>query len=103
MLIRQSLKSYLNQLASESPAPGGGSASAVVASLGISLILMVARVAVKKVNLKEKKRVQKAISDLKKVMNREFSNVAKGFFIPVDFKVGQPGASWGDLISKGTE
>ena len=36
------IKKYLKDLASDMPAPGGGSASSVTAALGVSLLLMVA-------------------------------------------------------------
>lgn len=41
-LIRMSLKDFANETASESPAPGGGSISAYIGALGISLATMVA-------------------------------------------------------------
>lgn len=41
-LISMSLTAFANETASESPAPGGGSISAYVGALGISLATMVA-------------------------------------------------------------
>ena len=43
-----SLESYLHELASENPVPGGGSVSAYVASLGMALTQMVGRVSLKR-------------------------------------------------------
>jgi formiminotetrahydrofolate cyclodeaminase len=40
----EALSEYLTKLASESPAPGGGSAAMVVAAAGCSLVAMVARI-----------------------------------------------------------
>jgi formiminotetrahydrofolate cyclodeaminase len=41
MLIDDSLKEYIEKVASKSPTPGGGSVSAAAASLGIALSTMV--------------------------------------------------------------
>jgi len=41
MLIDDSLKEYIEKVASKSPTPGGGSVSAAAASLGIALSSMV--------------------------------------------------------------
>ncbi|MCM8799733.1 MAG: cyclodeaminase/cyclohydrolase family protein [Candidatus Omnitrophica bacterium] len=41
MYCNSSLKRYLNDLADKLPTPGGGSASALVAGLGVSLVSMV--------------------------------------------------------------
>ena len=43
-----SVKSYLNVLASDSPAPGGGSASALCGAQGAALVTMVAGLTVGK-------------------------------------------------------
>ncbi len=64
MFIRESLERYLNQLSSESPAPGGGSASALVASLGVSLLLMVSKITRKKQSGGERKSLDRTIKGL---------------------------------------
>lgn len=43
MYINKSVKIYLNHLASKSPAPGGGSAAALVGALASGLVCMVSR------------------------------------------------------------
>ena len=43
MYVGKSLSNYLNNLAAKKPIPGGGSASALVASVGVALSSMVAR------------------------------------------------------------
>jgi glutamate formiminotransferase / formiminotetrahydrofolate cyclodeaminase len=43
-LISMSLKEFMNETASESPAPGGGSVSAYIGSLGVALGTMVANI-----------------------------------------------------------
>ena len=42
MYIDKTIKAYLDDLAAKSPAPGGGSAAALSASIGVSLMSMVA-------------------------------------------------------------
>jgi glutamate formiminotransferase / formiminotetrahydrofolate cyclodeaminase len=53
-LTRMTLRSFANETASESPAPGGGSISAYVGSLGISLGTMVANLSASKRGWDEK-------------------------------------------------
>lgn len=48
MYINESLKKYLDDLASRSPTPGGGSAAALVAATGSALISMVANFTISK-------------------------------------------------------
>ena len=43
MFMEMTIKEFLNELASASPAPGGGSVSALAGSLGAALVSMVAR------------------------------------------------------------
>ncbi len=59
-----SLKKYINELSSEKPIPGGGGTSALVASLGISLEIMVARISLKKQEGERKKSLEEAIKKL---------------------------------------
>jgi len=53
MYINRSLKEYLNDLAAKRPAPGGGSAAALAASVGASLMSMVANYTVGNPKYKE--------------------------------------------------
>jgi formiminotetrahydrofolate cyclodeaminase len=48
MLTSNTLADFLNETASNSPAPGGGSVSALVASLGFALVSMVCRLTIGK-------------------------------------------------------
>ncbi len=48
MYIDQSLKDYLDDLASEKPAPGGGSAAALSGAMGAALASMVCRLTLDK-------------------------------------------------------
>lgn len=53
-LIRMNLRQFANETASESPAPGGGSISAYVGALGISLATMVANLSAQKKGWEER-------------------------------------------------
>lgn len=74
MYIKESLKKYLDDLASRKPAPGGGSAAALVAALGASLISMVANFTIGKEKYKQiKGKMQKILTkseDLKLAMEK---------------------------------
>lgn len=61
-----SIKEYLKELSSEKPIPGGGGTSALVAALGISLVEMVARIAVKHLDAEK----QKNLSDIINLLGR---------------------------------
>ena len=67
MYINKSLKEYLDDLAAKQPAPGGGSAAALAASIGASLMSMVANYTVG--NPKYKGVEEKIVSALMKVEN----------------------------------
>lgn len=63
-LIDLDIKKYMENLASNLPAPGGGSASALAGAQGISLVMMVAELTVGKEKYSEwETYCQKAISD----------------------------------------
>ena len=63
-LIDLDIKKYMENLASNLPAPGGGSASALAGAQGISLVMMVAELTVGKEKYKEwEPYCQKAIND----------------------------------------
>lgn len=39
-----------------------------------------------------------ARTEFKQIMEQKFDNVAPGFFIPVESKIGAPGQAWGELV-----
>lgn len=61
MYINNPLKEYLDDLASKKPAPGGGSAAALAAAVGTSLMSMVANFTIGKPKYKA---VEKKVSDI---------------------------------------
>lgn len=54
MLTEYSVKAFLDELASKSPAPGGGSASALSGAMGASLVSMVASLTVSKEKFRDR-------------------------------------------------
>ena len=67
MYIETSIKDYLDELSSDKPTPGGGGTSALVAALGISLAIMVARIAIRKLEQLDREQLNKAIELLEKL------------------------------------
>ena len=67
MYITSSIKDYLDKLSSDQPAPGGGGTSALVAALGISLAIMVGRIAVKRLDSRAQKRLNRTIELLERM------------------------------------
>ena len=50
---RMEIRAFLDELASDSPAPGGGSVAALCASLGSALVSMVSNLTIGKEKYKE--------------------------------------------------
>lgn len=67
MFLNRPVQDYLDRLASEKPIPGGGSVSALVGSLGIGLILMVARITLQKLEGNPKETLKKFVDHLEKL------------------------------------
>jgi len=61
------MKRYLDRLASDAPVPGGGGTSALVGALAIALVLMVARIAAKKLQRRSRKQTQRLIQLLERL------------------------------------
>ncbi|MCI5697741.1 MAG: cyclodeaminase/cyclohydrolase family protein [Clostridiales bacterium] len=69
-LIDLDIRTYMGDLASNSPAPGGGSASALAGAQGIALVMMVAELTVGKERYAEYEEVcQRAISGGREILN----------------------------------
>jgi formiminotetrahydrofolate cyclodeaminase len=93
MLVEKKLKEFLDELASSSPAPGGGSVSALIGSLSAALTSMVCRLTenkkgyenvsteIKKV-LKESETIRKRTTELIDEDTNVFNEVMSTFKIP---------------------
>ncbi len=72
MYCNASLKKYLEDLAAKLPAPGGGSASALAAGLGISLVSMVVNFTLGKPKYAKYENELKAILERSEKLRQEF-------------------------------
>jgi formiminotetrahydrofolate cyclodeaminase len=72
---KRSLREYLDDLAARLPAPGGGSAAALAASMGVSLISMVVNFTLGKPKYAKYERGLKKILDESEELRREFLNL----------------------------
>jgi glutamate formiminotransferase/formiminotetrahydrofolate cyclodeaminase len=92
-LVDMTLSSFMNETASESPAPGGGSISAYVGSLGVSLATMVANLSSHKRGWDSKweefsdwanrgKQIQEALLKLVDEDTNAFNKIMNAFSLP---------------------
>lgn len=70
-----SLKRYLDDLAAKIPAPGGGSASALTAALGASLVSMVVNFTIGKPKYAKFEKELKAVLEKSEKLRKEFLNL----------------------------
>ncbi len=71
ILFKMTTSAYLEELSSSKPAPGGGSASAMVGAMGAALISMVASLTIGKKNYENvKEEMERIASESKKIMNK---------------------------------
>jgi formiminotetrahydrofolate cyclodeaminase len=87
------IKRFLEKLSSNTPTPGGGSASALAGTLSASLILMTAGLSLKRGRMKERelRGIKKAVSGIQKRLSRaieedaeSYEVVLKAFRLPKD-------------------
>jgi formiminotetrahydrofolate cyclodeaminase len=63
MIVQRSVETFLNELASSAPTPGGGSAAAVIGAMGAALLSMVCNVTLGKKALESVEPDMKAVRD----------------------------------------
>jgi len=92
-LINRAITEFIELLASQEPAPGGGAASSLVGAIGVALSSMVANLTVGKEKFKDKeelmneiieenKKIQKELLELIEKDAEAFSKVAKALKMP---------------------
>ncbi len=95
MLIKLEMKDFLEELAADSPAPGGGSVAAVSGSMGAGLVSMVCRLTIGKKGyeeveslmaetLEESELVRRSLTSLVDEDTEAFNQVMAAFRMPKD-------------------
>jgi len=69
--INYAIKEFIDLLASKEPAPGGGSAAALVGSIGVALSSMVANLTIGKEKFKDKEELMKEIVQKNEKLKKE--------------------------------
>jgi formiminotetrahydrofolate cyclodeaminase len=69
--INYAIKEFIDLLASKEPAPGGGSAAALVGSIGVALSSMVANLTIGKEKFKDKEELMKEIVQKNEKLQKE--------------------------------
>lgn len=75
-LLKMNLKQFLDDVASNSPAPGGGSVAAVAGALGSALTSMVCRLTVGKKKYADVEEEMKKTLDASEVLRKRFEELA---------------------------
>lgn len=83
MLINKSVKQFIKELQSESPAPGGGSAAALAGSTGTALAIMAIKITLPKISDEKIKRklefAEKELKIIKKYQTELIDKDAKSY------------------------
>jgi len=87
-LLSSSLEGFLSDLASASPTPGGGSASALGGAMGSALLLMVLQITLKKVE----------DEDLKKQLEQSVAQI-QGYFSELEKLIDEDSVAFGAVMS----
>ena len=69
MHLTSSIRTYLNQLSSDQPTPGGGGTLALVAALGMSLAIMVGTIVSKRLPKRTQQKLNRTLAKLKRLQN----------------------------------
>lgn len=92
-LVEKTISSYMEDLRSDSPAPGGGSASALCGAQGAAMIAMVARLTISKKGLEDRhqaclelsRMADKVVLELEKQIDEDslaYQGMAEAFRLP---------------------
>lgn len=93
MLTKKTLENFLDELASSSPAPGGGSSAALTAAIGAALISMVCNLTIGKKKYQDveaeimkvlgsSERIRKQFTDLVNKDTEAFNKVMEAYSLP---------------------
>lgn len=76
-IVERTIKEFLTELGAKKPAPGGGSAIALTAAIGTSLLQMVSNFSLKNLDAQSKKEMREVLEEIREIKRQLINYIDK--------------------------